>query len=83
MDDPGSPTLLLSPDSPVRIEVTPVTLSGQARQQPEVRTFPFALHSPAVVSLYFNRAGRVFPIDHAFLIVRATAGTELALVRLR
>jgi hypothetical protein len=83
MDDPNAPSLRLSQSSPVRIVVTPVTLAGEAREQPADRTFPFALHGPAIVSLYFDRGGRAFPLNHAFLIVRDPAGAELALVRLR
>jgi hypothetical protein len=82
MDDPSNPPLRLQ-GTDARIEVTPIDLAGNAHHQPEARTFPFALRGPAIVSLYFDRAGRGFSLAHTFIIVRNPAGAELALVRLR
>jgi hypothetical protein len=81
-DDPGFPSLRLQ-SSNTRVGVTPIDLAGDARAQPQSRTFPFALHGPAMVELYFDRAGHTFPAVHVLLIVRDPAGAELALVRLR
>jgi hypothetical protein len=82
MDDPASPPLRLQ-GTDVRIEITPIDLAGDAHQQPQTRTLPFALRGPAIVALYFDRAGRGFSLAHTFIIVRNASGAELALVRLR
>lgn len=82
MDNPDIPPLRLD-GSNTRVEVIPVDLAGAAHRQPEARAFPFALHGPAVVSLYFDRGPHGISVAHTFLIVRNAAGAEIALVRLR
>jgi len=82
MDDPASRPLRLRGNE-ARIEVTPIDLAGVAHQQPQTRTFPFALRGPAIVALYFDRNGRGFSTTRTFIVVRNAAGAELALVRLR
>ncbi|MEO6875778.1 MAG: hypothetical protein ABI222_13250 [Opitutaceae bacterium] len=79
-DAPDAPSLLLK-SANSRVEVTPVDLSGAAHHQPEARKFPFALHGPETVSIYFNREGFHVPLNETIIVVRNAAGGELALVR--
>jgi hypothetical protein len=82
MDEPNRPPLLLNGTN-ARVEITPIALEGGGRGATTARSFPFALHGPAEVALYFNRGGRGFSTTRTYFIVRNAAGAELALVRLR
>ncbi len=82
MDDRRIPPLVLQ-GGRARVEVTPIGLDGVARGPAEARTFPFTLRGPSEVALYFDRGGRGISTTRSYLIVRTTAGAELALVRLR
>lgn len=82
MDNPDAPHPWLDGKNSV-VEVTPIDMAGHARGPAEVRTFPFTLHGPAVVALYFNRGSYPFGVHQSLIVVHNTAGAELALVRLR
>ena len=82
MDDASPPPLILDAAN-ARVELTPITLAGKARGPTVTATFPFSLHGPAEVALYFDRGGRGLSVGKTFFVVRDAAGAELALVRVR
>lgn len=66
-----------------QVEVTPIDLAGHPRGPAEPRTFPFSLHGPSVVSIYFNRGNTELGVHQSLIIVHNAAGAEVALVRVR
>lgn len=82
MDDTRKPPLFLD-GSNAQVELTPLDPQGRPRGPTVAATFPFTLHGPTEVALYFDRGTRGISTDRSYFIMRNAAGTELALVRLR
>ncbi len=75
------PLVLRSPDT--RVELTPLNLRGEAIGPNQASAWPFAAPRPTLVSIYFDRHNRHFPIAATLLVLRDSAGAQIALVRMR
>ena len=70
-------------DPAIKVEITPITLQGDALSPPTPSPLPCVLNGTAVVSLYFDRGDCRFSLTHTLIILRDPAGAEVALLRLR
>jgi hypothetical protein len=76
-----APLLLRGPEA--RVELTPLNLRGQPIAATQASTWPFNTKRPTAVSIYFDRHNRHFPTPYTLLVLRDTAGAQIALVRFR
>jgi hypothetical protein len=75
------PLVLRGPSA--RVELTPLNLRGEAIAPSQTSAWPFTAPRPTLVSIYFDRHNRHFPIAGTLLVLRDAAGAQIALVRLR
>jgi hypothetical protein len=82
MDAPSAVPVVLR-DAVIKVEITPITLQGDALSPPAPSPLPCVLNGPAVMSLYFDRGDCRFSLAQTLIILRDPAGAEVALLRLR
>lgn len=67
----------------VRLETTPISLTGDPLGPTGASTLPLRLAGPTLLQLYFDSRQQPLPAPEPLLVLRGTGGRELALALLR
>jgi hypothetical protein len=80
----------ISPDHPfslsgaaAAVEITPTNFRGEPIAPTVVRSWPFTLDGPALVTVLFRREDQPRPMAGALILFKGTDGRDIAMARLR